>query len=100
MSTGRGTPLPSVGGRGVPAAPFHLVSIMMNKIRFERLLCASCLAYSLWSCSADQRKRPPARLRVVWVPRSADELLARLEAGDLHESARLDGKRELTAGPN
>ena len=33
---------------------------MMNKVRFERLLCASCLAYSLWSCSADQRKRPPA----------------------------------------
>ena len=35
----------------------------------------------------------------MWIPRCADELLARLGAGDLHESALLDGKRELTGGP-
>jgi len=35
----------------------------------------------------------------VWIPRSADESLACLGAGDLRESAMLDGKRELTGGP-
>lgn len=36
----------------------------------------------------------------MWVPRSADELLDRLGVGDLHESALLDGKRELSGGPD
>ncbi len=48
---------------------------------------------------AGAQLRGPCKTRAVWVPRSADELLGRLGAGDLHESALLDGKRRLTGGP-
>ncbi len=47
---------------------------------------------------AGAQLRGPCKTRAVWVPRSADELLGRLGAGDLHESALLDGKRRLTGG--
>jgi hypothetical protein len=48
---------------------------------------------------ADVAAPTPCKTRAVWVPGSADELIACLGAGDLHESALLDGKRELTGGP-